>query len=248
MPEPRKLRVFLCHSSQDKPTVRELYKRLEAEGWIDPWLDEEKLYPGQEWDVEIEEAVEQTDVVLVCLSTHSVDKEGYIQKELRFVLNIAETKPEGAIFVVPLRLDDCLAPRRLSMWQYVDYFPKNRRDWAYQRLLESLKLRAARLGISTVSITEEKARLEEERVRMEKEKAKKEREERERKAADEFARKQEHERARKAAEEHEKRERERAATETSEQIKPEPEKIWEPVDTSTLESSPAPVLPLQFLC
>ena len=41
----RKLRVFLCHSSQDKPIVRELYQRLLAEGWIDPWLDEEKLLP-----------------------------------------------------------------------------------------------------------------------------------------------------------------------------------------------------------
>ncbi len=40
----RKLRVFLCHSSQDKPIVRELYQRLNAEGWIDPWLDEENLH------------------------------------------------------------------------------------------------------------------------------------------------------------------------------------------------------------
>ena len=41
MTEPRKLRVFPCHSSQDKPVVRELYQRLNAalqgydEGWID---------------------------------------------------------------------------------------------------------------------------------------------------------------------------------------------------------------------
>ena len=39
MPD-RKLRVFLCHASQDKPVVRELYQRLLAEGWIDPWMDE----------------------------------------------------------------------------------------------------------------------------------------------------------------------------------------------------------------
>ena len=38
----RKLKVFLCHSSNDKPAVRELYTRLKSEGWIDPWLDEEK--------------------------------------------------------------------------------------------------------------------------------------------------------------------------------------------------------------
>jgi len=46
----RKLRVFLCHASQDKPIVRELYQRLDAEGWIDPWLDEEKLLPSQDWN------------------------------------------------------------------------------------------------------------------------------------------------------------------------------------------------------
>ena len=57
MPEPRRLCVSLCHSSNDKPAVRELCKRLEAEGWIDPWLDEEKLYPSQDWDLEIEKAV-----------------------------------------------------------------------------------------------------------------------------------------------------------------------------------------------
>jgi len=34
MPESRKLRVFLCHASQDKPIVRELYQRLTAEGWM----------------------------------------------------------------------------------------------------------------------------------------------------------------------------------------------------------------------
>jgi len=52
----RKLRVFLCHSSQDKPIVRELYQRLLSESWIDRWLDEEKLLPGQDWDMEIEKA------------------------------------------------------------------------------------------------------------------------------------------------------------------------------------------------
>lgn len=144
----RKLNVFLCHAKEDKPTIRELYRQLTAEGWMDVWLDEEKLLPGQEWDIEIEKAVEQADVVIVCLSTRSVNKEGYVQKEIRFVLNIADEKPEGTIFVVPLRLDDCQIPRRIRAWQYVDYFPKTNRKWAFQRLLESLKLRAEKLGIS----------------------------------------------------------------------------------------------------
>lgn len=118
MTETRKLRVFLCHSSQDKPVVRELYQRLNAEGWIDPWLDEEKLLPGQNWDMEIEKAVETADAVILCLSNKSVTKEGYVQRELKFVLDIALEKPEEAIFIIPLRLEDCNPPRRLRLWQY----------------------------------------------------------------------------------------------------------------------------------
>lgn len=140
MTESRKLSVFLCHASQDKPIVRELYQRLLAEDWIDPWLDEEKLLPGQDWDMEIENAVETADAVIVCLSSRSVSKEGYIQKELRFVLDIALEKPEGAIFVIPLRLDKCEVPRRLRSWQYADYFSENRQS-AYDRLITSLKAR-----------------------------------------------------------------------------------------------------------
>ena len=80
MPD-RKLRVFLCHASQDKPIVRELYQRLNAEGWIDPWLDKEKLLPGQDWDMEIEKAVEAADVVIVALSKDPLRKKDTIKRK-----------------------------------------------------------------------------------------------------------------------------------------------------------------------
>lgn len=40
------------------PEGDELYQKLRAESWIEPWLDEEELYPGQDWNMEIEKAVE----------------------------------------------------------------------------------------------------------------------------------------------------------------------------------------------
>ena len=141
----RKLRVFLCHASQDKPIVRELYQRLRAEDWIDPWLDKEKLLPGQDWELEIEKSVETADVVIVCLSKKSVVKEGYYQKEIKKVLDVADEKPEGTIFIIPLRLDDCEIPHRLAKWQYEDYFPTERREQAYERLLQSLHIRLDQL-------------------------------------------------------------------------------------------------------
>lgn len=147
MPMKRKLRVFLCHASQDKPVVRELYRRLLAENWIDPWLDEEKLLPGQDWNLEIEKAVEVSDAVIVCVSSTSVAKEGYVQKELRRVLNIALEKLEGAIFVIPVRLDDCTLPHQLRDRHFLDYFPVSQQRTAFDKLKTSLKLRADHLGI-----------------------------------------------------------------------------------------------------
>ena len=142
-----KLCVFLCHASQDKPVVRELYQRLLTESWIDPWLDEERLLPGQDWNLEIEKAVESSDAVIVCVSSVSVAKEGYVQKELRRVLNSALEKLEGAIFVLPVRLDDCDYPRQLRDKQFIDYFPESKRDAAYEKLKLRLKLRKDALGI-----------------------------------------------------------------------------------------------------
>src|SRR5258706_10690282 len=126
MPEaPKQLKVFLCHASNDKPAVRELYHQLTDEGWMDVWMDESNLLPGQNWDIEIEKAVEVSDAVIVCLSNNSVTKEGFVQSELSFILDIARTKPEESIFVIPLRLENCQVPRRLRLYQYLDYFPED---------------------------------------------------------------------------------------------------------------------------
>lgn len=139
MTETGKLRVFLCHSLLDKPIVRELYQRLNAEGWIDPWLDEEEILPGQNFELEIKKAVRAADVVIVCISTTSVTKDGYVQKELRNVLDVAGEKPADSVFVIPVRFDNVYPPESLKSWQYVDYYPEDRRNWAFQRILKSLE-------------------------------------------------------------------------------------------------------------
>src|SRR5262245_5547537 len=131
----RPLKVFLCHASGDKPQVRALYKRLVAEG-IDARLDQEKLLPGQDWHMEISDAVKESEVVVVCLSNNSITKEGDVQKEIKSALDSAEEKPEGAIFLIPARLEDCVVPERLNRWQWVDLFEEN----GFVRLLRSLKL------------------------------------------------------------------------------------------------------------
>ena len=135
------LQVFLCHASPDKAAVRELYARLRSDG-ARPWLDEEDLLPGQEWEPAIRRAIRQSDVVLVCLSTQSVGKAGYIQREIRFALDVADEQPEGTIFLIPVLLAPCEVPDRLARWQWVRLFEQD----GYVKLLRALESRANNSG------------------------------------------------------------------------------------------------------
>jgi cold shock CspA family protein len=132
------LRVFLCHSSNDKPLVRKLYQQLKSDNF-DPWLDEEKLLAGQDWRQEISKAVRKTDVVIVCLSRGSISKTGFVQKEIKDALDIADEQPEGTIFLIPLKLEECEVPERVSRWQWVNYYDEN----GYKKLVNALHARAS---------------------------------------------------------------------------------------------------------
>jgi hypothetical protein len=104
--------------------------------------------------LEIEKAIELADAVIICLSSGSVKKEGHIQKELRTALNIALEKPDETIFMIPLRLDDCIVPRQLMEYHYQDYFPDVRIDRTYRMLYKSLESRAGKIGINVLEIKE----------------------------------------------------------------------------------------------
>jgi len=130
-----------------------MYRYLKQRG-IQPWLDAEDLLPGQNWEVEIPNAIDEADVILVCLSKNSVNKEGYIQKEITFALDKALEKPEGTIFVIPVKLEECDVPKRLNLYQWVDYFRTDER----KRLLKGLDLRSTNLGDEVAPVMVENTR------------------------------------------------------------------------------------------
>lgn len=129
-----KLRVFLCHAKEDKQKVRDLYRHLKERGF-QPWLDEEDLIGGQDWDLEIRRAVGSSDVVVVCLSNNSVSKTGYVQKEIRIALDAADHHPEGQIYIIPVCLTSCQIPERLKKWHAIDLFESSGLDRLERSLL-----------------------------------------------------------------------------------------------------------------
>jgi hypothetical protein len=72
---------------------------------------------------------------LLCFSEKSVSKAGYIQREYKRAMDISQEKPEGAIFVIPVRLDDCEMPNFIHEVQWMDY-PAD-----YDKLLLALQSR-----------------------------------------------------------------------------------------------------------
>jgi TIR domain len=138
----RRLKVFLCHGSEDKQPVRDLYKQLFNVG-MKPWLDEKDLEPGSEWDTAIQDAVRDCQVVLVCLSETSIGKTGYVQKEIKFALDRADEKPEGTTYIIPVKLEDCPVPKRLQKWQWVNLYDAD----GIERLLRVLRKLAMTLKL-----------------------------------------------------------------------------------------------------
>jgi formylglycine-generating enzyme required for sulfatase activity len=141
MPEPKRpLKVFLCHAHPDRDALHDLYLRLTKDS-VDAWLDKEKLIGGQDWEFEIRRAVRESDVVVVCLSRQFAQK-GFRQYEVRIALEEANLQPEGEIFIIPLRLEECNVPQGLRRWHWVDLFEED----GYERLMRALRARADRMG------------------------------------------------------------------------------------------------------
>lgn len=138
----RRLKVFLCHGSEDKPHIRELYRMLKRDG-LQPWLDEENLEPGDDWQEEVRLAVANSDIVLVCLTRMSSSRSGFIQKEIRIALDVADEKPERTKYLVPCKLEPCEIPGRLQKMHCVDLSAAG----GYQKLLKALRNRAGQLWI-----------------------------------------------------------------------------------------------------
>ncbi|WP_374494883.1 toll/interleukin-1 receptor domain-containing protein [Zoogloea sp.] len=141
-------RVFLCHAKEDDQIVKRLYFKL-REFDIDPWYDKEKLTVGDRWEREIEIAIEATDFFAICLSRRSVQKRGFIQREIKLAIKEYQRRPLQLAYLLPVRLEDCVVPEmklddmtRLSELHWLDLFEQD--DASLGRFAEGIRRQFAR--------------------------------------------------------------------------------------------------------
>ena len=129
--------VFISYAREDSEAAKRLYQDIKNAGMI-PWLDKECLIAGQNWKIAIEKAIKKSRYFIPILSSNSVEKRGFVQKEFKYALDVVDEFPESQIFVIPVRLDSCnIAYEKLENIEYVDLFP----DWhkGLQRILQAMK-------------------------------------------------------------------------------------------------------------
>jgi len=138
---PHKLRVFLAHNLGDQSRVRDLYYQLQKEAFIEPWMDEQELLPGEDGDLAIKRAIRSADVILVCLSKKSITEAGHLQRELRYTLEMVSDQPLEGNNLIPVRLESLVMPKELIAAQEVNLSTKQ----GYDRLMQALRTRSAKL-------------------------------------------------------------------------------------------------------
>ncbi|MBI4686061.1 MAG: TIR domain-containing protein [Nitrospirae bacterium] len=152
-------KIFLSYAHQDIAMAKRIYADLRRFG-LYVWLDSETLLPGQDWGVEIEKAIEESSFFIALLSSQSVDRVGYVQKELKIALDKLEMYPEGGVYLIPVRVDQCEpAHRRIKKIQMIDLFPESKYENGLKKILQvicpgRLKLRSKPISLTPAEATE----------------------------------------------------------------------------------------------
>jgi hypothetical protein len=120
------------------------------------WLSSETLLAGTETDLEIQKAVRASDAVVICLS-EEFNRAGDHLRIMRLALDTALEQPEGEIYIIPARLEECEMPHRLEKYHAVDLFVEG----GYEKLCRSLNADAEKKAARQPQATQRPARTQE---------------------------------------------------------------------------------------
>lgn len=134
MPDEFKYDVFLSHSAKDKPVVCSIAERLRKDG-LEVWLDEWVLKPGDNIPAKIEEGLERSRVLVLCMSANAFDS-GWAQLESH-TFRFRDPLNKERRFI-PLRLDDAPIKGSLAQFLYINWRPAVR-EQEYAKLLEACR-------------------------------------------------------------------------------------------------------------
>ena len=125
--------VFLSHNQADKPRVRKLAERLKGAG-VRVWFDEWNVGPGDIIALKVDEGLDQSRVLVLCLSPKALAS-GWVALERSTAIH-RDPANAGRRFI-PLLLADCDLPDTLKRYKYVDF--REEAEAAFAELLAACR-------------------------------------------------------------------------------------------------------------
>lgn len=122
--------VFLSHSSKDKDIVRAVAERLRADG-LRVWFDSWELRPGDSIPAKSEEGLEQSRVLVLCMSASAFGSDWAKLESYTFRFRDPLNRERRFI---PLRLDAAPIKGSLAQFLYINWLPEVR-EQEYAKLL-----------------------------------------------------------------------------------------------------------------
>lgn len=126
--------VFLSHSSKDKSVIRPLAERLRKDG-VRVWLDEWEIKPGDSIPAKIEEGLEHSRVLVLCMSANAFGSDWAQLESGTFRFRDPLNKERRFL---PLRLDDAHIKSSLAHFLYINWLPAER-EQGYVKLLQACR-------------------------------------------------------------------------------------------------------------
>lgn len=125
--------VFLSHNVQDKLRVRALAERLRRAG-LRVWFDEWNIRSGDIIALKVDEGLEQSRVLVLCLSPQALASE-WVALERSTAIH-RDPSNQGRRFI-PLLLAYCELPDTLRRYKYVDL--REETDAGFAEVLEACR-------------------------------------------------------------------------------------------------------------
>src|SRR5437762_11294494 len=115
--------VFLSYSSKDRTAVRSVAERLKNDG-LEVWFDEWSIKAGDNIPHKIEEGLEYSRVLVLCMSTNAFGSDWATVESQTFRFRDPLNKERRFI---PLRLDDAPIKGSLDQFHYINWRPEEER-------------------------------------------------------------------------------------------------------------------------
>lgn len=144
--------VFLSHSSKDKAVVRAVAEQLQADG-LRVWLDDWEIHAGDSIPAKIEEGLEHSRVLVLCMSADAFGSDWAQLESQTFRFRDRLNKERRFI---PLRLDGAPIKGSLAQFSYINWLPEVR-EHEYVKLLEGCRPIVTSCDVEENGVTDKSA-------------------------------------------------------------------------------------------